>query len=63
MYFFKLSLDIWDSTPRSTVAQRRGVIGFTSPPLGSICGPNKYTVIEFNGFSMVQNAAHELGHS
>ena len=27
-----------------------------------ICGPNRYSILEFNGFNEVQNSAHELGH-
>ena len=62
-YFFSSSLDIWDSNSKLSLQQRRGVVGFTSPPLGCICGSHKYSIIEFNGFTFVQNAAHELGHA
>jgi hypothetical protein len=28
-----------------------------------ICGPYRYSLLEFNGFNEVQNSAHELGHT
>jgi hypothetical protein len=31
--------------------------------MGGICNnDNKYSILEFNGFNQIQNAAHELGH-
>ena len=39
----------------------RGAIGFTQA-IGGICGTQKYSIIEYNGFNQIQNAAHELAH-
>ena len=58
---FNYSLDIWSSDikdPRISSS----VIGYTIG-LGGICdNTNKYSILEFNGFNQIQNAAHELGH-
>ena len=53
------SLDIWSAGTRDPAA-RSSIIGYTF--IGGICSPNKYSIIEFNGFNQIQNAAHELGH-
>ena len=38
------------------------VSGYTIK-MGGICdNANKYSILEFNGFNQIQNAAHELGH-
>ena len=61
LYFIinTFSLDIWD---------QRGGFGVTGCVLknggiGGICNSQKkYSLLEFNGFNEIQNAAHELGH-
>jgi hypothetical protein len=50
-------LDIWGNN----ITDPQGVIGITQK-IGGICGETKYSVIEWNGFAQIQNAAHELGH-
>ena len=58
---FNYSLDIWSSDikdPRISSS----VTGYTIK-VGGICNnTNKYSILEFNGFNQIQNAAHELGH-
>ena len=51
------SLDIWDLNNKPP----SGVIGYTQE-IGGICRKTKYSVIEWNGFQIILNAAHELGH-
>jgi hypothetical protein len=57
--FHHLSLDIWGNNINSS--QSIGVNGITQK-IGGICSETKYSVIEWNGFAQIQNAAHELGH-
>jgi hypothetical protein len=50
-------LDIWDlnNIPPS------GVVGYTQE-IGGVCSNSKHSVVEWNGFQIIYNAAHELGH-
>ena len=55
-----LSYDIWMNISLYSPASRSSAVGFSS--IGSICSPNRYSIIEYLGFNNIQNAAHELGH-
>jgi hypothetical protein len=53
------SLDLWSNIGSANA--RSSVIGYSIN--GGICGPNKYSINEFLGFSgSIYNAAHDLGH-
>ncbi len=54
-------MDIWDGNANIDPSSRSGVIGVNSGIAG-ICGTNKYSILEYQGLSSIQNAAHELGH-
>jgi hypothetical protein len=58
--FATFSLDIW-GTNNSSPSYRSGIIGFSN--IGSICGPNKYSIYEFQDMSAnIYFAAQGLGH-
>jgi len=55
----RISLDILSNNTGSCSA-RSTITTFTK--IGSICGQNKYSIMEFEGLSMdIHDAAHELG--
>ena len=55
------SYDLWNSEERFSAISRHATIGI-SAKIPGICGRNRYSLLEFNGFVEIQNAAHELGH-
>ena len=56
----QFSLDIWINVSSIRPLARSAAIGYGS--IGSICSPNKYSIMENTGLSIINNAADELGH-
>jgi hypothetical protein len=54
-------LDIWLPNSLLKPAARALVQGYT-PVIPGICGSEKYSIMENNGFNNILMAAHELGH-
>ena len=56
-----ISYDIWSNYDLNPI-QRRSALAYTMK-IPSICGPSRYSILEFNGFNEIVNSAHELGHA
>ena len=54
-------MDLWSNDVTLSPLYRHYMIGYTQQ-VGGICSSNQYSVLEYLGFSGIQNAAHELGH-
>ena len=55
------SYDIWNDYTSQDPGARHATLGY-SMRIPGICSKEKYSIMEFNGFNEIQNAAHELGH-
>jgi hypothetical protein len=63
IYFYSIyfSLDIWSGNPSQKPDLRSASTGYTG--VASVCMSNRFAILEFLGFSGINDAAHSLGYS
>jgi hypothetical protein len=52
---------LWSQNSSQKNSTRHFTVGVSGQVPG-LCGNRKYSLLEFNVFFAIQNAAHELGH-